>query len=96
MRELTCIRDTLIAEDHGSMTDDALRDAGPEHGSETATPHPEEMKATVNLRIGDSISVTAMIRTTPAGLVAAALLVSAVLLLPIWRARDRARECIRG
>jgi hypothetical protein len=47
--------------------------------SETAAPHPEEMEATFDLAIGNAVSVKAAVRTTPAGLVAAALLVAAVL-----------------
>ena len=42
-------------------------------------PHPEEMKATFDLAIGNAVSVKAAVRTTPAGLVAAALLAAAVL-----------------
>jgi hypothetical protein len=50
-----------------------------ENQSETAAPHPEEMKATLDLTIGNAVSVKATVRTTPAGLVAAALLAAAVL-----------------
>ena len=50
-----------------------------ESQSETAAPHPEEMKATFDLAIGNAVSVKAAVRTTPAGLVAAALLAAAVL-----------------
>ena len=42
--------------------------------------HPEEMKATVNLRIGDRTVLMATARTTPAGLVTAGIMVSAILL----------------
>ncbi len=34
-----------------------------------AAPHPEEMKSTFALRIGDAISIDAAARTTPAGIV---------------------------
>jgi len=78
------------------MINDAPRDMEPEHGSETAAPHPEEMKATVYLRIGDSILITATARATPAGLIAAALLVSAILMPLVGLARDRARERVRA
>jgi hypothetical protein len=47
--------------------------------SETAAPHPEEMKATLDLAVGNAVSVKATVWTTPAGLVAAALLAAAVL-----------------
>lgn len=47
--------------------------------SETAARHPEEMNATLDLTIGNAVSVKATVRTTPAGLVAAALSAAAVL-----------------
>jgi hypothetical protein len=50
-----------------------------EHVSETAAPHPEEMKATINLSIGRLVSVKATVRATLAGLLAPALLAVAVL-----------------
>ena len=78
------------------MTNDAPRGAEPEYGSETAAPHPEEMKATVDLRIGDAVSITATARATPAGLVAAALLISAILIPLAWLARGRVRERVRA
>lgn len=55
--------------------------------------HPEEMKASVTLKFGPA-SVTAAARTTPAGLVTTAILVSAILLslVPLVRA---ARETQR-
>ena len=52
----------------------------PEAASETAAPHPEEMKATLDLAVGNVLSVKAAVRTTPVGLAAAALLAAAVLL----------------
>ena len=42
--------------------------------------HPEEMKGTVELKLGNLATVTATGRTTPAGLIGAAVLVSAVLI----------------
>ena len=42
--------------------------------------HPEEMKGTVEFRLGSLATVTATGRTTPAGLIGAAVLVSAVLI----------------
>ena len=61
-------------------------------GSATAAPHPEEMKATVDLAIGGAISVRATARATPAGLATAALLVAAVLIPLVWLASSRAHE----
>ena len=42
--------------------------------------HPEEIRATVDLRIGNSLSLRATARTTPAGLVTAGIMVSAIIL----------------
>jgi hypothetical protein len=42
--------------------------------------HPEEIRATVDLRIGNRLSLTATARTTPAGLVTAGIMVSAIIL----------------
>ena len=63
-----------------------------ESQSETAAPHPEEMKATVDLAIGNSVSLKATVRTTPAGLVAAALLAAAVLIPTV----SLAKRLLRG
>ena len=54
--------------------------------AETIT-HPEEMRASVTLRLGPA-SLTASARTTPAGLVTTGILVSAILLslVPLVRA----------
>jgi hypothetical protein len=41
--------------------------------------HPEEIKATVDLRLGNRVQLKATARTTPAGLVAAGLMVSSIL-----------------
>ena len=47
----------------------------------TASPtHPEEMKAKVELRIGDRTVVIATARTTPAGLISVGIMVAAILL----------------
>ena len=66
----------------------------PEAGnqSETAAPHPEEMKATFDLAIGNAVSVKATLRTTPAGLVAAAILAAAPLLPTISLAKALLKE----
>jgi hypothetical protein len=42
--------------------------------------HPEEMKGTVEFKLGNFATMTATGRTTPAGLIGAAVLVSAVLI----------------
>jgi hypothetical protein len=59
--------------------------------SETAASHPEEMKGTLDLTIGKSVSIKAVARATPAGLVAAALLTAAIFIPIIWLASGRRR-----
>lgn len=46
----------------------------------TAAPHPEEMRASFDMVIGRSVSITATARTTPAGLAAAAVLAAAIFI----------------
>ena len=51
-------------------------------GSESPTApaaHPEEMRGAVELRITDHVTLRASARATPAGLVGAAILLSAIL-----------------
>jgi hypothetical protein len=59
-------------------------EAAPSENSGTAAPHPEEMSATAELRIGDRLCWKATARATPAGLVAAALLVFVVVIPALW------------
>jgi hypothetical protein len=54
---------------------------------DTAAPHPEEMTATMEIKAGERFSWKATARTTPAGLVSAALFVSAVLIPILWLKR---------
>ena len=54
------------------------RDRGPD--VVTAAPHPEEMRASLAIRVGSGTVVEATARATPAGLVAVGVLVSAILL----------------
>ncbi|MEJ0066709.1 MAG: hypothetical protein WDM85_15890 [Caulobacteraceae bacterium] len=61
-----------------------------EEGSETAAPHPEEMKASVHLQLGNLISLRATARATPAGIVSAALLLAALVGASAWVSRSRA------
>ncbi|AWN44747.1 hypothetical protein DK389_23355 [Methylobacterium durans] len=68
---------------------DRLSASEAELASATAAPHPEEMRATVDLTIGQSIAFRATARATPAGLVSAALLVAATLVPLVWLARTR-------
>jgi hypothetical protein len=57
----------------------------------TAAPHPEEMRATVRLRIGSSVSLDATARATPAGLIAVGLVITAIVVpLLIVGKRNRA------
>ena len=58
--------------------------------SREPAPHPEEMRASFNMAIGRSVSVAASARTTPAGLVATALLLTAIFVPLAMMARSRA------
>ena len=49
-------------------------------GPASAVFHPEEIKASVDLSVGNSVSLKATVRTTPAGLVTAGIMVSAIVL----------------
>ena len=61
-------------------------------GASTAAPHPEEMRATVRLRIGSWASLDATARATPAGFIALGLLAAAIAApLLIVGKRKRAR-----
>jgi hypothetical protein len=54
--------------------------------------HPEEIRASVDLHIGSSVSLKATVRTTPAGLVTAGVMVAAIVLSIaglVWAARRR-------
>jgi hypothetical protein len=56
----------------------------------SAPVHPEEMKASIALRVGNSVSLKATARTTPAGLVTAGIMVSGIILAVatlIWAVR---------
>ncbi|MCK8787987.1 hypothetical protein M0638_26890 [Roseomonas sp. NAR14] len=57
----------------------------------TIPTHPEEVTASVDLRLGSSVSVQARARATPAGLIAAGILAAAVILaiVPLVRAARR-------
>jgi hypothetical protein len=59
-------------------------EANPTQDSPTAAPHPEEMRATVHVSIGKWVSVSATARATPAGFVAIACLMSAILIPVMW------------
>jgi hypothetical protein len=69
-----------VENDTDGVTDPAL---------ETAAPHPEEMKGTVEFRLSNLATITATGRATPAGSIGAAMLVSALLIpaVPLIRRR---------
>ncbi len=46
----------------------------------SAAAHPEEMRAGVEFRFGNTVSLSVTARTTPAGLVATGVMVAAILL----------------
>lgn len=56
---------------HEPLTDFEEQSAG-------AVPHPGEMRASVAFRVGNSMSLTATVRTTPAGLVTTGIMVAAI------------------
>ncbi len=64
------------------MSKDPANEPHPDSGivldASTAAPHPEEMRATVRFRIGNSVSLDATARATPAGLIAVGLLITAI------------------
>jgi hypothetical protein len=67
-----------------------MADALTETESETAAPHPEEMKSVVELRIGNRVVLHVTGRATPAGLIGVGVAVSSVILsiaALIWAAR---------
>ena len=45
-----------------------------------APAHPEEIRARVKFRVGKRVSLNATVRTTPAGLVTAGVMVAAIVL----------------
>jgi hypothetical protein len=55
----------------------------------TDAQHPEELKATVELRITDYVTLRTTARATPAGLIGVALLLSAILIPVMWGMRSR-------
>ena len=76
-----------------TMEDPAIP-PGSEAAASGAAAHPEEMKASVDLRIGDAVSLRATGRTTPAGLVTAGIMVSAIILSVaalVWATRQPRR-----
>ena len=82
----------MLRRGHRPVTASINRHPEAENQSETAAPHPEEMKATFDLAIGNAVSVKATVRTTPAGLVAAALLTAAILLPSVSLANALLKE----
>jgi hypothetical protein len=67
----------LSNEERGRKMTDDLLDSGILLDASTAAPHPEEMRGTVRFRIGNSVSIDATARATPAGLITLGLLVTA-------------------
>ena len=71
-----------------------------ESQAESARVHPEEIRASVDLRIGKNVALRATVRTTPAGLVTAGVIVAAIVLsitvlVRAIRRRDPPRGAIR-
>ncbi len=80
----------IADEDATGLAVDAHREDEPEGGA-LLTPgaHPEEMRGMVELRITDHVALRASVRTTPAGLVGAAILLSAILVPVMLNRRYR-------
>lgn len=55
---------------------------------ETAAPHPEEMKAAIELQLGDLASLRVTARATPAGIVSAALFLAVLVGASAWVSRS--------
>lgn len=66
--------------------------ARPLHVSETAAPHREEMRATLEVSLGRAVSLRTTARATPAGLAAATGLAAAILVPMIWIVRGWKRR----
>ena len=79
-----------------SETSPADDGSGPVATPSTAAPHPEEMKGTVTFNLGNWASITATGRATPAGLICAAVLASAVVIPVLMTARRGFRTYQRG
>jgi hypothetical protein len=72
--------------------DDPRQASPPTTTSPTASAHPEELRATMELRITDYVTLRTTARATPAGLMSVALLLSAILIPVMWGARSRGPE----
>jgi hypothetical protein len=59
------------------MQEPITQTAGHDAGSPI---HPEEIRARVDFRIGNSVSLKATVRTTPAGLVTAGIMAAGIVL----------------
>jgi hypothetical protein len=64
-------------------------DRAPDEAGASAAAHPEEMSAAIEFRITNHVTVKAQARATPAGLVGAAVLLSAILIPVMWQRRGR-------
>jgi hypothetical protein len=63
-----------------------------EENSATALAHPEEMRTSFKLRLGNNVILRGTARTTPAGLVSAGIAISSIILAVaalVWAARRR-------
>jgi hypothetical protein len=53
--------------------------------------HPEELRSSFEIRLGDRVVVAAKARATPAGLISIGLMVSAIILAAGYKAAQRRR-----
>jgi hypothetical protein len=73
---------------HAVETEDQAESADlPE--PQVAATHPEELRASVTLRIGNWVTISATSRATPAGIVAGGLALTAIMVPLIWITRRR-------
>ena len=79
-----------------SATEAVASGGGIQPPAPEALAHPEEIKATVDLRLGDRMHLKATARTTPAGLVATGLMVSSILMAVAFVVRAAGGRRDRG
>lgn len=84
------MRRRALGDKHKKQSADAhdpIASDGPE--APQAAAHPEELRASVTLRLGDWATVSASARATPAGIVAGGVALAAIMVPLIWIARRR-------
>ncbi len=88
-RTLMLVPEAEPGEAAGAETRPQETEAETETGDAGPPGHPEEMRASLNLRISKKIRLSATARATPAGIVAGAIALSALTVPLIWITRRR-------